>query len=320
MTSTPSVCVVLPVYDGEEFLVQQFESILEQTYEDFVILVRDDMSTDASLSIIERYASQDARVLLLPNSTGRLGPKGSFNLLLTEAADYEYVFCADQDDIWDVNKIEISLTAAQSFFTPDEPGLLFTDFRVVTDVGALIWSRGIAHSFVSHMNSFGIESLLGFDYVWGCTTVASRRLLRDSLPIPHAADNHDYWLALVAASLDSLYYLDVPTMSYRKHATNVTGGVDRASWSSRFRRHIGGRGLETQRLLQRKDDQARVLAIRLQDLSGVSQDTRSTLDAYLRSMAASPVVRIIVERRLGIRRQGPLQDFAHYASLFRNRG
>ncbi len=74
MNNSPMISVIMPVYNGEEFLREAIESILDQTYEDFEFLILYDESSDDSFKIIQKYAALDSRVKLIKcERTGILG-------------------------------------------------------------------------------------------------------------------------------------------------------------------------------------------------------------------------------------------------------
>jgi glycosyltransferase involved in cell wall biosynthesis len=94
--SAPLVSVLIPVFNGEPFLAECFESILAQDFGDYEVLVSDDGSTDGSATVIERYAQRDSRVRWWRNPRN-LGIGGNFNAPL-KAARGEYVKYVLQDD------------------------------------------------------------------------------------------------------------------------------------------------------------------------------------------------------------------------------
>ena len=92
----PLVSVLIPVYNGEPYLVECIESILAQDFADYELLISDDGSTDGSPAIIRRYAERDGRVRWWRNPKN-LGIGGNFNACL-KAARGEYIKYVLQDD------------------------------------------------------------------------------------------------------------------------------------------------------------------------------------------------------------------------------
>jgi len=96
MSSNPMISVVMPVYNGEKFLKEAIESILNQTYKDFEFLIVYDKSTDGTLSIIQEFQEQDARVVLINGD--KEGISGALNKGIKEAKG-KYIARMDADDI-----------------------------------------------------------------------------------------------------------------------------------------------------------------------------------------------------------------------------
>src|SRR5688500_7063988 len=104
MASEPSVSVVLPTFNGEQFLAEQLQSIVGQTFSDFELLIVDDGSFDVSREIARRFAHEDSRVRLLP-SRGNRGQKARL-IELIAASKAPLIAISDQDDVWDKWKLE----------------------------------------------------------------------------------------------------------------------------------------------------------------------------------------------------------------------
>ena len=119
--------IVMSTYNGGQYLRQQLDSVLRQTVSDFLLLIRDDGSSDDTLSILHQYT--DPRIRLTEGEN--LGPSGSFFALLEQARQLgaDYVFFCDQDDIWMDNKLELLLAEMQN--VPSGPALVFSDFSMI---------------------------------------------------------------------------------------------------------------------------------------------------------------------------------------------
>ena len=93
----PKISVVMPVYNGEKYLREAIESILDQTYQDFEFIMVNDASTDGSGSILSEFANLDQRIRILTNESN-LGIAGATNRGIAQARG-EYIALMDQDDI-----------------------------------------------------------------------------------------------------------------------------------------------------------------------------------------------------------------------------
>ena len=97
MNSKARVCIGLPVYNGEKYLAETFESILSQQYTDFMLIVSDNASTDKTQEICRKYASQDNRIVY-NRSKKNLGASMNFNRVF-KLFSTEYFKWASYDDI-----------------------------------------------------------------------------------------------------------------------------------------------------------------------------------------------------------------------------
>ena len=101
------VDILMCTYNGEDFIEQQIQSILDQTYTDFRLIIVDDISNDQTVEIIEKMMLDDSRIEFHQNEKNL----GYFNNFLSslDFVTSDYLFFADQDDIWLKNKVEIQL-------------------------------------------------------------------------------------------------------------------------------------------------------------------------------------------------------------------
>ena len=97
-TSKPLVTVGIPAYNSEKYLAQSIESLLAQTYRDFVMVICDNASTDGTAELCQRYVQQDSRVRYFRNPVN-IGMTGNFNRVF-ELTDTKYIKWSTADDFW----------------------------------------------------------------------------------------------------------------------------------------------------------------------------------------------------------------------------
>ena len=121
------VVILLSAYNGKNYITQQLDSIAGQTYPGKIItLVRDDGSSDETARLVQDYPQAPQRQLQLL-AEENVGPQRSFLELLRQAPLADYYFFADQDDVWDGDKIEAAVTQmGQS----DDPVCWCSNFRL----------------------------------------------------------------------------------------------------------------------------------------------------------------------------------------------
>ena len=115
MKNSPSISVIIPMYNAEKYIGDCLESILAQTFQDFEVIVVDDCSTDSSLAIVESYAPKfNGRLMLLQldRNTGSGAVPRNTGL---KFAHGEYVFFMDADDLFTLTALEKLYTLAKDF-------------------------------------------------------------------------------------------------------------------------------------------------------------------------------------------------------------
>ena len=118
--------VLMSTYNGQQYLAEQLDSIMEQTYRgQITVLIRDDGSRDVTQEIAMRYP-QDGDSKVVFTQAKNVGPQRSFLELIRTAPKADYYFFADQDDVWDADKFAVATEAMAQY---DEPVCWCSNFR-----------------------------------------------------------------------------------------------------------------------------------------------------------------------------------------------
>lgn len=217
------ITILLAVYNGEKYLSEQIDSILNQTVNDCKIIIRDDGSSDNSVNIIDEYLKKFPEQITAIGGEPTGSAIGNFSELLKNCDD-DYIMFADQDDVWLPDKAQKSLDAMLNAENGNSgtPVLVHGDLTVTDDKLNII-----AKSFFEYQkiipNDLLVNRLLAQNYVTGCTVMINRALKNRALPIPKDAPMHDWWLALVAACFGKIVTLKSPLIYYRQHGDNQVG-------------------------------------------------------------------------------------------------
>lgn len=218
-----SVHIVLATYNGGKYLEEQLDSLLSQTYPDFRIEICDDGSTDNTIAIVQEYKKKDSRIFLHRNEEN-LGYVKNF-MHGIRRSDSPYIMLCDQDDIWNPDKIEITLAAMQEAEkeNPDVPILVFTDAMNYDSDSRKETGR---FHINSHLDTKRVDTAHLFmeNKCIGCTVMLNRQILPYLTEIPEGIRVHDWWLALICSHFGNVVYLDKPTLLYRQHSGNMIGG------------------------------------------------------------------------------------------------
>ncbi len=237
MNAQTKIAILLSTYNGQKFLEEQLESLLAQTHNNFILVVRDDGSTDSTVTILESFAQQNPdRVHLLPNDGINLGASAGFAFLVDYvlknkvalALEPAYMMFCDQDDTWFPEKCEkllAAMLAAEAESATAQPVLVHSDLEVVSEQNTPIAKSLIRYQGLEIERS-RFPNLVISNLVTGCTALINETLAEKALPVPRKAIMHDWWLALVATAFGKLVYLDAPLVHYRQHGNNTIGAKE----------------------------------------------------------------------------------------------
>lgn len=232
----PLIYILLACYNGEKYIEKQLDSIVAQSYTNWVLLIRDDNSSDSTLEIIESFNEKDKRVRIIQDKIQSevKGACQNFARLLDVAVleEASFIMFADQDDYWFPDKIEKMINGIDKDLVP---AMLYSDFLYadhnLKELPKKIQNIRETFSFPS------FNSLIVQNTVYGCTMMINYTLAKKCIMIPQEAENHDYWIALVASGVGAnIKHLEIPLMLYRQHGNNVSGNYHDHHYISRFKR------------------------------------------------------------------------------------
>ena len=217
------ILILMSTYNGEKYLREQLESIYNlDNIDDISILVRDDGSSDGTKDILKEYQEKHSNFTW--HQGENLRPARSFWQLMKMAGDADYYAFADQDDVWDKDKLVIA-TKALSVFDQNQPLLYFSDVRVVK-------------ADLSIMSNHMIQSNMPIDFPHsliknicpGCTYVFNKAAKDKALkfdPDLYYLDIHDWAMHRIVACFGHIVLDRTSHMSYRQHGKNVIGANKR---------------------------------------------------------------------------------------------
>lgn len=208
----------MSTYNGEEFIQDQLDSIFHQSGVNIHLLVRDDGSTDNTLSILNQYKT--ANVSKIDIVVGEnIGWKKSFHTLIQVAASkdmkYDFYSFADQDDIWLPEKLCRAISKLDAL--PTGPKLYCSN--------QILYRNGQECGLVfKGSRSSTKKSCLVCNYATGCTVVFNAALLKYlGLDRPHLPIAHDYWCYMVATLCGAVVIDSNAYILYRQHPNNQVG-------------------------------------------------------------------------------------------------
>ncbi len=219
LSSLPQVTVCLPVFNGQRFLSAAIESVLAQTFDDFELVIADDASSDASPGIIEKYASQDKRIVHWRNKTN-LGLFANYNECMRRATG-TYIKLFAQDDLFDQTMLARLVAELKR---DDAISLISCARRVIDDAGVQKQllrekhgTKKYAYDEVLQRNLLELVNHIGEP-----STVMFRRAAVGSgfdTGLYHLGDI-EYWFRVIGNN--QYLYLDEVLCSFRAHSGSAT--------------------------------------------------------------------------------------------------
>lgn len=218
------VHIVLTTYNGEKYIREQLDSILANTFQDVMVEICDDGSTDSTLDIAREYVEQYDQISLYQNEKN-LGYTKNF-LEGIRRSRSPYVMLCDQDDIWHRDKIEKTLRRMKEMESQngnDIPLMVFTDaMNFDSDSGEELGSfHKSSHLDVKRLDS---AHLFMENKCIGCTVMMNGAIRQYLQEFPDEIRVHDWWLALICSHFGKISYIKETTLHYRQHGGNMIGG------------------------------------------------------------------------------------------------
>jgi glycosyltransferase involved in cell wall biosynthesis len=219
--------ILLATYNGEKYIKDQMESILNQSYSQFSVLIRDDGSTDRTIEIIKKYEEiYKLNLTKIHDDLGNLGSSKCFMELLKHS-EADYIMFCDQDDTWLPNKVEITigkLLELEEIYGTKTPILVFTDLKVVNKELNIISESFWKYQKLNPDISRNWKMLLANNVITGCTIMINRNAKEVVLPFKSFKMIYDHWLGVNVSKHGIVDYINTQTILYKQHGENVIGG------------------------------------------------------------------------------------------------
>lgn len=205
----PLISVILPVYNAAKYIAEAINSILEQTFTDFELIIVNDGSTDNSQSIIDSFDDSRIRVFQKPNT----GLIDSLNLAISHSSG-SWIARMDADDISAPNRFEeqikhineeVAVIGSQAFLI-DASGKVYGETKFVTNHNEILLNLLKLFSNVIHpsvlINKKLLQKVGGYD------------------PKMHVAEDYDLWLRI--SEIGKIINVNQKLLSLRKHSNNIS--------------------------------------------------------------------------------------------------
>ena len=209
-----TTAIVMSTYNGEKYIVEQLDSIKNQTFQPDKVVISDDKSTDCTVAIIKEYIKKNNLLnWSIQVNEKNIGWKKNFFHLLEEC-DADLIFLSDQDDVWNIHKLEIMVP----YFKNENISVLVSDY--VNKKNNLIFQKRQEFKLKIEQLKFSEKYLYGIPYP-GCSYCirksffeSIKKYYKDFLP-------HDAFIYRNALLLNKIYKINQNLIIHRLHGNNA---------------------------------------------------------------------------------------------------
>tara|TARA_R110002072_G_scaffold244091_2_gene403464 strand:- start:36 stop:860 length:825 start_codon:yes stop_codon:yes gene_type:complete len=216
------VQILLATYNGEKYLSDQLKSILDQTFQNWELLISDDNSTDNTQIIIDQFLKLYPSKIRQVHVDKKGSSTANFMSLLNFVTAPYIMFC-DQDDYWHNNKMENSVECIERVVEKNKVALVYTDMEVVDSELKILYSsflkqQGLNPKWRNSSNAVFSQSMAA-----GCSMIFTKSLIDCLHPIQEKLFQHDHWILMHAAFYGKVEFIPKSLVKYRQHQHNAIG-------------------------------------------------------------------------------------------------
>ncbi len=226
--------ILLTTYNSNlDFLKEQIDSILTQSYKNISLLISDDNSSNPKvIDLLKEYEKKDKRIKLYLQEKN-LGYNKNFEFLL-KCSGADYIMFCDHDDIWNSDKVEKSLKK----MLEEKVDLVYCNAEQINEKGEIIQKNYFKYKNVPLINKkshLAISRCIGI----GCSQIITKDVKNKMLPFLNSVIAHDWLASFIANENKGITYIKEPLFKYRLHTSNVFGGRSLAQNLSRWKEENG---------------------------------------------------------------------------------
>lgn len=207
----PLISIALCTYNGERFLENQLNSILNQTYQNLEIIVVDDKSLDGTMKILRSFESEFKKITVYQNELN-IGYGKNFEKAIS-LSNGDYIALSDQDDIWEENKISRQLECIKDNI------LNYHNSEFIDEYGVSL--KKSVFDICKPYNGAD-SSLFLFENCVSGHTILFKKSLKKYLTNFPINIFYDQWIAYVATNFGKINYIDDKLVRFRRHSENNT--------------------------------------------------------------------------------------------------
>lgn len=211
------VNVLISTYNGEKYIIEQLESIEQQTYRDYHVYIRDDGSTDKTVHLVEQYVAENGLTDKYKIVVGEnIGFSKSFSELLQIADEGDYWAFCDQDDYWYPNKIQNAVDWMKQEKN-QIPLLYHGGFEIGNE------DLSIRNKYPTNRFCYTFRTSLTSNIFFGFSVVINRKLYEQLKRADfEKVKYHDWFAGMIVAAFGKYYMSDEVEAVHRQHNNNTS--------------------------------------------------------------------------------------------------
>ena len=207
--NTPLVSIIMPTYNSSGTVALSIESIVNQTFRDWELIITDDFSKDDTVNILSHWKKRDNRIKVL-RFENNLGAGAARNNSIIQAKGRFIAFC-DSDDLWSRNKLEVQI----DFMLTNQVLFSFSSYDIIDEEGDFL-KHVIARQRIQYLD------LLKNNYI-GCLTVVYDSKFLGKRTFAHIRKRQDWLLWLeILKDVDFAYGINQSLAYYRKGKSTIS--------------------------------------------------------------------------------------------------
>lgn len=200
------ISIILPVYNGEEYLAEAIVSCLTQTHKKLELIIVNDCSIDNSLQIAEAFKAKDSRVTIITNKVNRRLP-ASLNIG-HKAAQGEYITWTSDDNIFKGNAIQVLLDKILQSATD----VVYSNFHVIKENGTI--RKGVK---LENGTSLLYGNTIGASFLYKRSVFTRNDGYNENL---HSVEDYDFWLRATLHS--KFFHIKESLYDFRSHGLSLS--------------------------------------------------------------------------------------------------
>lgn len=225
MHESPLVSIVMPAYNAASTIEQSIQSVLNQTWQQWELLIVADAPTDNTVAIAQKWSAQDTRITVLPNASN-MGVAASRNRALQHAQG-AYIAFLDSDDLWLPNKLETQI----AFMQQEDVGLSYSTYLRFNEKGPI--------NVVIPPAQVDYDTLLKSNVIPNLTSMVRSDLLADLSFKRIGHEDFLFWLSVLKRTRHAYRVPhEGPLAHYRVHEQSLSSNKSRnLKWQWHIYRH-----------------------------------------------------------------------------------